>query len=67
MRVLTSGVTLTYHFHLVRSGYILVRNKTLKWQFVFLYFLYVVTRPKNFHVDVGLAQPGGSSPLDRRA
>ena len=71
MQVLTSGVTLIYHFHLVRSGETLVRNKTLKWKFVilyfyFFYFLRVVTRPKYLHTDVGVARPGGSSPLDRR-
>ena len=31
------------------------------------YFLCIVTRPENFHADVGVARPRGSSPLDRRA
>ena len=56
----------------MHSGVTLVRNKKPKMAIVFLcfnvlYFLCVETRLKCFHVDVGAAQPGGSSPLERRA
>ena len=34
--------------------------------FYFFYFLCIVTRPRYLHADVGVARPGGSSPLDKR-
>ena len=48
------------------------KKKNPKMEIVFLcfnvlyIFLCVVTRLKRFHVDVGAARLGGSSPLDRR-
>ena len=32
---------------------------------VFLFFMYS-NETRNFHADVGVARPGGSSPLDRK-
>ena len=70
MRALNSAVTLTFRSHLVDSGVILVRNKNPKMEMVFLcfdvlYFLCLVMRLECFHADVGVARPGGTSPLDR--